>query len=221
MLGRGWILLLGVVLVFFAVSIAVPIGERRHGGCGNETAAIATLRNISSAQAQFQASGAADRDGDGRGEFGTFRELCGVAALPGRDLPLDPPVLSGAFRRPLPDGRISRSGYYFRIFLATNTGTGFSGDDDLLGSDSLSPGPVAGEKYWCCYAWPVRWGNSGESTFFVNQAGDILAADSPTYDGDRGPKPGAALVDLGVHRIVGRVALGTVGHDGNVWRQVN
>jgi len=221
MVGRGWVILLGVVLVIFAVSVAVPIDRGVRVGCGNETAAIANLRNISSAQAQFQVLAAADRDRDGRGEFGTFLELSGAMALPGGTAALDPPVLSGAYRRPLADGRVSRSGYFFRILLATNTGTGFSGDNDLMGDDSLTPGPTAGELYWCCYAWPVVYGESGNRTFFVNQSGDIFATDHSGYDGDDGPTPGAAFRKSGPRKIVGRTAAGTAGQDGNVWRRVN
>ena len=43
----------------------------------NESAAQATLRNIATAQAQFRSIRAADRDNDGRGEFGFFGELSG------------------------------------------------------------------------------------------------------------------------------------------------
>ena len=214
-------MLLGAVLVIFAVSIAVPIDQGVRGGCGNQVAALAILRNISGAQKRFQALAAADRDRDGRGEFGTFLELSGKAALPGGKLALDPPLLSGAFRRPLADGRVSRSGYFFRIYLATNTGTGFCADDDRLGDNSLSTGAAAGERYWCCYAWPVIQGESGEATFFVNQQGDILATDHPGYGGDDGPAPGAAFLDGGPQRIVGRTAAGGAGQDGNHWRKVN
>jgi len=221
MVGRGWFILLGAVCVLFAVSIAVPVDQGVISGRGNQSAAIATLRNIASAQKQFQGRAAADRDRDGTGEFGTFLELSGAVPLPGGKLTLDPPLLSGAFRRPLADGRVSRSGYFFRLFLATNTGTGFSGDNDLMGDDSLTPGAAEGERYWCCYAWPVRHGESGEATFFVNQSGDILATDHPGYDGDRGPAPGAAFREFGLHRIVGRTAAGTTGQDGNVWRRIN
>jgi hypothetical protein len=215
MVGRGWFILLGVVCVVFAMTVAVPIDH--GGGHGNDAAAIAILRNLSSAQAAFQRYVAADRDGDGRGEFGGFRELSGAVKLSGEERAFDPPLLSGAFRRPLADGRVSRSGYFFRIYLATNTGTGFSPDDVRAGGRALTPG----EDHWCCYAWPVIHGESGERTYFVNQSGDILATDDPVYDGDRGPRPGAAFREFGLDRIVGRTAAGTTGQDGSAWRRVN
>jgi len=56
----------------------------------NETAAVATLRNIISAQAQFKGA-KADTDNDGTGEYGGFVEL---SAPPGRMVASGPPVLS-------------------------------------------------------------------------------------------------------------------------------
>jgi type II secretory pathway pseudopilin PulG len=47
-------------------SVAVP-NLLRSNVNRNEAFAIAALKNISSAQAQFQASGIADPDGDGQG----------------------------------------------------------------------------------------------------------------------------------------------------------
>jgi hypothetical protein len=44
---------------------------------GNEMAAIASLKNISSAQAQCQASGVIDSNNNGQGEYGFFAELAG------------------------------------------------------------------------------------------------------------------------------------------------
>src|SRR5262249_55054994 len=95
----------------------------RHAA--DEAAAIATLRSISSAQAQLQYSGAIDTDGDGSGEYGYFGELCG--AVPCRDIPgekpfrLEPAVLSKSFAQITPNGNIPRSGYLFRMYLPGKT----------------------------------------------------------------------------------------------------
>ena len=60
------------------------------------------MRNLGNCQAQFQAAGHVDLDGDGVGEFGTFGELTaadGLRAGPSgetRGAPLSPPILSPA-----------------------------------------------------------------------------------------------------------------------------
>src|SRR5262245_65982285 len=79
-------LMIVVAIIAIIASIAIPnlLSARLSA---NETAAVATLRNLSSAQAQVQASGSIDGDGDGSGEYGYFGELSGAfntRALVGR-----------------------------------------------------------------------------------------------------------------------------------------
>ena len=70
----------------------------------NETSAIATLRGIATAQAEFQAAARCDLDANGTGEYGLLREMSGAVGVRtsadgstvGRVLA--PAVLSGAFR---------------------------------------------------------------------------------------------------------------------------
>ena len=40
------------------------------------------------------------------------------------------------------------------------------------------------EIFWCCYAWPVTAGKTGNRAFFINQAGDVIQYDNPdaAYD---------------------------------------
>ncbi len=90
-----------------------------------------------------------------------------------------------------------------------------------MGMESLSPGPLAGKRYRWCYAWPVSQGESGARTYFVSQTGDILSTEASEYDGDDGPRPGAAIRELGLSRVVGRNASGATGQDGNHRRRVN
>src|SRR5262245_37277053 len=46
----------------------------------NEASAVATLRNLVSAEAQFQAASVTDEDQDGTGEYGGMLELAGAVA---------------------------------------------------------------------------------------------------------------------------------------------
>jgi len=205
-----------------AVIGALARAGKSMGGArssANETAAIATLRNCCSAQAQFQATSKADVDRDGTGEFGAFVELSGAKEVRGdaRTGRMNPPVLSGAFRNPSPrGGMVSRSGYYFRIYLPDRSGEGVAADS--VGFANVDPNLA--ETTWCCYAWPINE-SAGARTFFMNQTGDVLATEAPEYAGSKGPLPGAAFLGGGRLSITGHAAVGQEGQDGNGWVQVN
>ena len=73
-------LMIVVALIAVLSTLAVPklLSSRQ---VANESAAISTLRTLSTAQAQLQASSAIDCDSDGAGEFGYFGELAGAAKV--------------------------------------------------------------------------------------------------------------------------------------------
>lgn len=185
----------------------------------NETAAIATLRNCCSAQAQFQATAMADVDNDGTGEFGSFREMSGSGKIRGdpQSRTMNPPVISGAFRNPDDrQGFVSRSGYCYRIYLPDRAGDGVA--VDAVGYDRVDP--EMAETRWCLYAWPVN-SDAGSRTFMVNQTGDVLATEAEEYRGENGPRPGAAYLGGGIDSITGLGAVGRRGQDGHEWKHVN
>ncbi len=218
-------LMIVVAIIAIIAAIAIPnlIAARLSA---NETSAIANLRSIATAQAQFQASARADQDGDGQGEFGFFSELTGRSNVRGTSSPMNPSVLSASFS--LNSGGtnawyvVSRSGYLFHIELPGASGVGIpengSGtawaaigtlDDDLC------------ETTWAVYTKPANYGATGNRSFFVNQQGDLTTTDEPRYTRFfSGPVQGAAFI-AGSTNLTGKVAVGTVGGDGNVWKQVN
>ena len=220
-------LMIVVAIIAIIAAIAIPnlLSARLNA---NETSAVSTLRNISSSQSQFQASARADVDADGTGEFGWFRELSGAhgvrtsadgSAVGGV---LSPPVLSGAFRTIDNTGMVTRSGYRFRVTLPGANG-GVAGE---TASGAFAGGVAVAtdvaETTWCSFAEPTSYSTSGTRTFFVNQAGDITAADRGT-----GTTMYAASALIGSTPadnstpITGKVAVGTVGSDGFLWKQVN
>jgi type IV pilus assembly protein PilA len=233
-------LMIVVAIIAIIASIAIPnlLSARLNA---NESAAISTLKNISSSQAQVQASGAIDANQNGQGEYGFFAELSGVAntrsdaagAATGRQI--NPPVLSGAFGTTDATGRVTRSGYVFAMFLPSvalaplaEAGTGTGG----LG---VSIDPAFAETLWACYAWPAARGNSGNRTFFVNQSGDVWASRGLDLAG--APVAGAqwngvilpitAATALAAYAAgaadmsAAMPAPGTVATDGAVWAVVN
>jgi prepilin-type N-terminal cleavage/methylation domain-containing protein len=211
-------LMIVIAIIAIIAAIAIPnlLAARLSA---NETAAIATLRNIISAQAQFQQGAKADTDNDGTGEYGGFYEMS--AGGTGRLLAgtvLTPPVLSGAFRILNVNGEVSRSGYFFRMFLPNPAGAGVG--EPQTGYTAALVNADLSETTWCAYAWPVNYQQSGNRTFFTNQGGDVIATEKNTYSGTgAGPAPDAAFKVAGA--ITGSVAIGVAGSDGNVWKQVN
>src|SRR5690242_11990546 len=128
-------LMIVVAIIAIIASIAIPkLMSARLSA--NEAAAIATLRSISSSQAQIQSSAAIDTDGDGSGEYGYFAEMAGTVPLrvnDGTGLPtagtagtdeLNPSVLSSAFGNVDANGYVTRSGYFFQMYLPDATAGG-------------------------------------------------------------------------------------------------
>jgi prepilin-type N-terminal cleavage/methylation domain-containing protein len=207
-------LMIVIAIIAIIAAIAIPnlLSARLNS---NETAAIATLRNIISAQSQFQSTARADENNNGVGEYGSFGEMSGAVGVRGGSV-LNPPVLSTAFRA-VNASRVSRSGYLYQMYLPLASGAGQA--------EAATGGYAAGvldadvsETTWCAYAWPANYGNTGNRTFFVNQGGDIIATESSTYTGATGPGANSAFTGTGA-TITGNAATGATGRDGNFWKQ--
>jgi prepilin-type N-terminal cleavage/methylation domain-containing protein len=209
-------LMIVIAIIAIIAAIAIPnlLSARL---ASNESAAIATLRNIISAQAQFQATGRADENVNGVGEYGYFTELSGAIGVRGGAV-LSPAVLSTAFRSADANGIVTRSGYLYYLVLPDAAG------DAMPASSVLLVDPDMAETTWAAYAWPTNYGSTGNRTFFVNQAGDIIATEDSSYSGGGAGAPfvaAAAFASPGTATsITGLVATGGTGRDGNFWKQV-
>ncbi len=181
----------------------------------SESAAIATLKNLHAAQQRFAELGVVDRDGDGRGEFGTLGELAGAVdlrcALAGVAAPrrLAPALLGASFGADA-YGRTQRTNYLFQVWLS-------AGDGRWIGDGSGGPGPTYG---WCAYAWPAD-GARAKRAFFIDHVGELHAFDNVdrTYHGVGRPAlVDAALPSSDAHA---RATPGEcIGRDGRLWRVV-
>ncbi len=185
----------------------------------NEAAAMETLRMFISSQVQFKRGASADENGNGIGEYGLLPELSGGAGVRNVGNPIRPAVLSSGFRSFGSRGEVSRGGYFFIVLLPTATGQGVNW---------LTPGAVdaeIAETTWCAYAWPTRFGSTGNRTFFVSQAGDMITTMDSRYTHDNAGgllTPGAAFGGSGsATSITGCLAMNTTGRDGNFWKQAN
>jgi type IV pilus assembly protein PilA len=221
-------LMIVVAIIAIIASIAIPnlLSARLNA---NESAAIATLKNIASAQAQCQASGVIDENNNGAGEFGYFGELSGAdgvrvqGGLSATEF-ISPAVLSAAFGN-VQNSRVVRSGYIFQMFLPGNT-VPFQPEAAGGGATASTIQAEAAEVLWCCYAWPSSYGNSGKRTFFVNQAGDVLGCRNSTaqYNGVANPPvagQAAFLAGIGNVTLSSTLAANTLSLDGETWVVVN
>jgi prepilin-type N-terminal cleavage/methylation domain-containing protein len=230
-------LMIVVAIIAIIASVAIPkLMSARLSA--NESAAIATLRSIASAQAQFQSSNVVDSDGDGGGEYGYFGELSGAMPLRedsgggvpgiGADL-LTPSMLSSAFGNVADndgsgEGTVTRSGYIFKMFLPDATGgTTPAIPEDVAGgaTGGAEPNPNNCEILWCCYAWPIDTGKSGNRVFFINQDGDVLQTGNKTnatlqYNGTAS-LPAFDAVYQTADDMASAIGLAGASTDGNAW----
>ena len=232
-------LMIVVTVIAILASIAVP-NLMNARLVANESAAIATLKTISAAQAQCQGSKDIDVDADGSGEFGFLAELSALIAirtvtgLPGTDR-VSPKLLTVTegisvqlLGGTLTDaGAMRRSGYNFTVFLPSATGDFIPEDKGGGASAAHNPNTITSAMLWCCYAWPSVYGLSGKRVFFINQSGDVLAARNISattrYGGAaRGPNPNAAF-EIGIATVTmgSSLAVFTSGKDNQIWTTVN
>lgn len=166
--------LLGTALILLVATAAVPFLS--DGARTSETSAIGTLRSIASAEQAFRRACYVDMDGDGKGEFGTFRELSAGAPLRahlGRQL-LDPPLLSPSFHAVDVNGCVERSGFAFRLYLPARDGTWVCADrnDRKVSVDGA-------ESRFRAFAWPLRRTERYDRVFCVDESGAVRATREP------------------------------------------
>jgi len=242
---KGFTLIELMIVIAIIAAIAIPnlLAAKLSS---NETAAIATLRNMASCQAQVQTGGKIDCDKDGIGEHGTFMEMTGsvgvrsgfTAGTPSKGdftaqgTKVNPPILSPALSKVDANGFVSKSGYAFQLFVpdATAASSAFVHETNSGAPTGYTPGFAGGsgavgvdmsETTWCSYAQPMNYGNSGNRRFFVNQAGDVMQSSN-----DINKAAGVGTVINGNSAFMGDnitspVAVGTKGKDGDVWKVAN
>ena len=214
--------LAGVCVMAFVPSTSLKCCSPGRMAIWNRSAVIATLKNISSAQSQCQASGVIDTNNNGQGEYGYFGELAGRTAIRGNTQSITQPVLSAAFGN-IDGACVRRSGYVFQMFLPSKAGAAVAEDGtggDITNDNGVDSGQA--EVLWCCYAWPATAGKTGKGAFFINQSGDVLGSRNNVtkYSGtSRPPKPMAAFLPTETN-MGGTIAVNTIGTDGESWSVV-
>lgn len=225
-------LVIVVSIIAILAGLAIPRFQAARLSA-NESSAIASMRALLAAQAITQGHGDIDSNDDGVGENAFFGELTGTAGIreSAGGVPvlgvnrLTPTSLTSTFGTVDANGLVTHSGYHFQIWLpGTPAGGLIPGVAELPtvgGADPANmPNPDACEYLWCCYAWPIAVGSSGNRVFFVSQSGDVLQFLNSTatpYSGT-GMMPGfdeafATSGDLSSNLRVGIPG----GNDGTTW----
>jgi len=186
----------------------------------NEKVILATMRTISSAQMQFKTLGLLDINRDGSPEYGTLGEMSGTMPLRSDGTSLDPTLLSVNMGSVDANGRNTRNGYHFAIYLPDAAGDGMPETPAGLANvdDTLA------QNYFTCLAWSSTLNTTGNRrVYFINQQGEVLSTKDPSYAGANAPPPGAALIGTAnPNQIVSQgLAINAVGADGNTWMPVH
>ena len=212
-------LMIVVAILAIIASLAIP-SLLSSKMAANQNNAVTTLRNLATAQAQFRGMSLVDADTDGAGEYGTHAEMAGGVALnvrggAGMPAPMDPPILAPPFESVDAQGRTSKTGYYFLMYLPAATFAGLAevangGPDPAVAADAC-------EYAWACYAFPIQAGASGNRAYYIDHRGEILTTkmDVVAYDRARSPQFAAALT--GPDMTSPMATQGAASTDGNSW----
>lgn len=210
-------LMIVTTVIGVLASVAVPnlLGGRV---VANETAVIATLRAVATAQAQFVTTNTLDTDGNGIGEYGTFGELGALEPLRGTTTPIGRNLLSVSVATVQATGWAAHHGYQFAMYLPDAGGAGVP----ALAANAATIDASLAQGRWTCVAWPSALGKSGTRTFFVNEQGLVLQAREAGYSGALAvPPAGAGLLGGAASQIdLAGLAANTIGADGNRWTVV-
>ncbi len=232
-----------IVIAIIAIIAAIAIPNLLAAKvASNETAAMATLKSLTSAQATCQNQGRIDADKDGQGEYGCFFEVtsqCGVRNdydpvtktaqfnAPLITTKINPSIISTSLGNVDTDGFVTKGGYAFMIYLPD----GASPSQGTHETGSIAAPLFAArvscdvcETVWCAYAQPMTYATSGNKRFFVNQSNDVLQSQNlpPNTKAGSGtaniPLCNGAFAATGLGGITSPVAQGTLGNDLSFWK---
>jgi hypothetical protein len=156
-------------------------GEEVHESAADlaarETERIAgALREIAKAQEAFRAAACADRDGDGKGEFGFLEELAGRDPEEGDGSKRFESALPHDLRETAVSGVALWDGHLIRAFLPGEKGPSFRFREGRADARAAAD---AREKSWWALAWPAGEG-FGQGLYFVGPSGTVLRSTAPS-----------------------------------------
>ena len=212
-------LMIVITIITTIASITIPnlLASRI---VANETAAIAAMKALVSAQSALQAGGRIDVDENGRGEYGCLGEMTGLTPLRGTNGLLAPAALSSTFGF-INGSQVVRKGFVFQVFLPGPGGVGVAEDPTGGFANAAAVEARFAESFWCAYAWPSARQGTGNRAFFVNQQGEVIETKNVVnlYGGvGNGPAPDAAFGTPG--SILGEFVVMAPANDGEIWTPI-
>ena len=220
-------LMIVVAIIAIIAAVAIPnlLASRLSA---NESAVISSMRALWTGQVQFQSGASVDVDNDGQGEFGFFREMSGLTGVrnsadgTSTGKTLAPSPISASFQLIDGNGSVGRSGFRMLMLLPDSNGEGVK--EAASGAFDGNVDADNAELVFGLYAWPNAYSASGRRTFFLNSQGEIVTTEDADYSGasfHTSATDGAAFSGTGSNdSITGDLAVGTVGRDGNRWKNV-
>jgi len=174
----------GIAGILMVSAIAIPnlLVARLHA---NETAAIARMRAIRTAQETFRNNTVRDGDRDGDGEYGFLVELMGRQRPGDRRVRNRSPLVSGLTWRPGIGWR--SQGYYFRVYLPAEDGTPVGGHAKRARIKRVD-GDLS-EAIMVVSAWPVSQGTTGKRSFIMDASGIVWTCEDGPYGASHAPPP--------------------------------
>ncbi len=238
--GTKRITITGAALVLAMFTSAAMYTQMPNSIATNEAAAISTMRSIAAVQTAFKTALDIDTNCDGVGEYGYFAELAGLAPMrigvvaPVSCVPaaggaanfLAPPLLRFPFGMVM-GSCVAHQGYLFQMWLPDMQAGGAVGAraEDWFGGKAAAPFPdsITGGQFWCCYAWPISYNQTGRRAFVINQRGHMLgyANQSPSPFSGRFNSPPFDEAYVVADDMSSPLRIGLAGgHSGSVWRPV-
>jgi prepilin-type N-terminal cleavage/methylation domain-containing protein len=222
---RGFTLIeLMIVVAIIAIIAAIAIPGLLRSKIGtNESAAIGSLRSVTTAQEQFKQQNIVDQDADGMGEYGWFGELSGGQAVRVSGLKMNQsPFIAAILGVKDAGGRAQKSGYYYYMYLPAGAGTAIG--EVSAAASSVAANADTQETRWAVYAWPNTRGQSGNRCFHTNASGEVYASAANTVQYSTSSVSPAAMaaydaagsasnLDTGIGLAAGSLTA----VDGNVW----
>ncbi|MHC4134750.1 MAG: hypothetical protein ACYTDU_06600 [Planctomycetota bacterium] len=178
----------------------------------NESAALASLRSIYTAQETYRTSVMRDADEDGEGEYAFIGELLGDPRLGEETTRAHRALMSGQWTRR--KGDFIRGGYRFRAYLPAEDGSPI-GENARASRIKRVDGDLA-ETVMVVLAWPVSRGITGERAFYMDASGRVHACRDGSYTKDTAPPPDVLSSQRG--NLASRpLRAGELARDGNRW----
>jgi hypothetical protein len=178
----------------------------------NESAAIASLRSIYTAQETFRKDVMRDADEDGEGEYAFIGELLGNPRPGEKATRTHRALMSGQWMRK--KGDFIRGGYRFRTYLPAEDGSPI-GENAGKRRIKRVDGDLA-ETVVIVVAWPVSQGITGERAFYMDASGQVHACRDGNYTKDTAPPPD--VLSSQEDNLASRpLRAGEMARDGNRW----